>query len=405
MKEYVKFISAAISAVFLLNCAVTVAAYDDEPTVIGFSEIAEDEFDPYEPSKKNPLVVYLSENDNGWVIAKWINMPEAVRYTVYIYDEKKEMYCKFESGECRDEWENSVYITDPVPEREYKLLIRMFDKNDNIIFSKKDSVTTRIAQPELTISRSKDGNPIVTWKANSDMPTGYELYVKPEPADDRYCMDYGDGYSDYFIENILESGFFLAAESSRAASGSVTLKKDRDYTVIVRTYYIANGRKEYSNFSSGSNTGDISSYINGIFLEPKYVCSGEEAELVKKYVDSTITADMTNYEKLLAIFELVHSHGNYQDDINKIDGNRPVWQIMKKQEGQCASWAFCLDAMLEYAGFDVKVVRGLRDSGQQHFWCQIEVNGEWYNIDAHVGYCLTGPYKSSYLGYKVVETY
>lgn len=78
---------------------------------------------------------------------------------------------------------------------------------------------------------------------------------------------------------------------------------------------------------------------------------------------------------------------------------------MEKQEGQCASWAFCLDAMLEYAGFDVKVVRGLRSTGQQHFWCQIELHGQMYNLDAHIGYLLSGPYSESYLGYKVVETY
>lgn len=89
----------------------------------------------------------------------------------------------------------------------------------------------------------------------------------------------------------------------------------------------------------------------------------------------------------------------------KIDGNRPVWQIMEKQEGQCASWAFCLDAMLEYAGFNVKVVRGLRSNSQQHFWCQIELHGQMYYLDTHFGPFLTGPYSGSYGGYKVVETY
>lgn len=379
----------------VLTGSIPASAYDDY------------EYDLYHASKKNPLIVYLSENDNGWICLNWINTPTSERYTVYIYNEKKEKYYKYESGNCRDDGKNEdLYITDPIPEKEYKFLVRMFDKNDEVVFSKKCSITTRVAVPTLTISRAKGGKPVVTWNANSKMPTGCELYVKEEkPEDTHRLWDYSDGYSDWRVKEIMDKGFVLAAKDSENASGSVTLRKDKDYTVIVRTYYIVNGKKEYSNFSEGANTGSPSSYVNGLTLDPKFVCRGEEAELVKKYVDSVITADMTNYEKLEAVYELVNSHGTYQTDINKIDGNRPVWQIMEKQEGQCASWAFCLDAMLEYVGFDVKVVRGLRESGQQHFWCQIEINGEWYNIDAHVGYFLTGPYKSSYLGYSVVESF
>lgn len=391
-----KLLSLFIAAIICSTVTSTVYAdfviIEPEP-VEAIEEVYED---PYTPSERNPLIAVQADNMDC-IILKWIPDSSTESFTIYIYDNKKEKYCKYSSGDYDS---GRAYIEDTIPETEYKILVRKFDDDGNIIFSEKASVTTRIAIPTMTICTDK--KPKVTWASNSDLATGYELYVKEELPEKYYSYV---NYSEWSYKELKKLGFRLAKQSDEKASDSVTLRADKTYTVIVRTFYFENGEKIYSQFSHGANTSAVSSYVNALKLTPKAVCSGEELKLVKKYVDSVITDDMTNYEKLEAIFKLVNSHGTYQNDINKIDGNRPVWQIMEKQEGQCASWAFCLDAMLEYAGFDVKVVRGLRSTGQQHFWCQMEVNGKWYDIDAHVGYFLVGPYKSSYLGYEVVETF
>ena len=126
--------------------------------------------------------------------------------------------------------------------------------------------------------------------------------------------------------------------------------------------------------------------------------SGEELDLVKYYVDQWVKDDMTNEEKLYAIYNGVYQRGSYTD-IYKINGNRPVWQIMVKQEGQCATWAFALYHMLEYAGFDARVIRGLRGT-QQHFWTEIDAgNGKWIAADAHLGGMHTANEDHSLNGY------
>lgn len=391
-----KLLSLFITTMIYLTTTSTVYAdfeiIEPEP-VVAVEEVQEA---PFTPSDKKPLIAVQADNMDS-IILKWIPDSSTESFTIYIYDNKKEKYCKYSSGDYDS---GMAYIEDTVPETEYKILFRKFDDDGNIIFSEKATVTTRIATPILTICTDKKAK--VTWKSNSNLATGYELYAMEDDPKNYYSYV---NFSEWSYKELEKRGFRLIKQSDETASGSIALKTNKAYSVIVRTFYFENGEKICSSFSRGANTASTASYVNALELSPKAVCSGDELKLVKKCVDSVITDDMTNYEKLEAIFNLVHSHGSYQNDINKIDGNRPVWQIMEKQEGQCASWAFCLDAMLEYAGFDVKVVRGLRSTGQQHFWCQIELHGQMYNLDAHIGYLLSEPYSESYLGYKVVETY
>lgn len=108
----------------------------------------------------------------------------------------------------------------------------------------------------------------------------------------------------------------------------------------------------------------------------------EEAPVIEEEYISTEKTKKSDAELDLSVSERTDKEINLK--WNKIDGNRPVWQIMIKGEGQCASWAFCLDAMLKYAGFNTRVVRGTRPSGQ-HFWCQLKLNGKWYDLDAQLG--------------------
>lgn len=393
MKRFLSILTAVIICLTMTSNVYADFEFIEPEPIEVVEEVREDLF---KPSETNPLVAVQASNMDS-IILKWIPDSSTESFTTYIYDNKKEKYCKYFS----QNYDSGIsYIDDVKPETEYKILVRKFDADGNIIFSEKVSITTRIATPTLIVCTDKKAK--ISWKSNSDLATGYELYAMEQPLKDYYPYV---NYGEWSYKELDKRGFRLIKKSDEAASDSITFKTNKPYNVIVRTFYYENGEKVYSLFSHGTNTLCAASYLNALTLNSNEVCSGNELKLVKKYVDSVITDDMTNYEKLEAIFNLVHSHGTYQNDINKIDGNRPVWQIMEKQEGQCASWAFCLDAMLEYVGFDVKVVRGLRETGQQHFWCQIELHGNMYNLDAHLGSCLTGPYSESYIGYKIVEIY
>ncbi len=410
MKKIFSVLLAVITVISVSAQSLCVSALDDFYFLYDdfFDDIIEEPAEEEAPAAAEPVrtaALEAYQAESGEITLLFGGNKDTVKFIVYIYDETKKKYCIHETVKVNEnsyygEWAYHIYyIKNVKPSKKYKILVRQFDKDGEILFSEKASVTTREADPVLTVSTVT--KPTIKWKASDDRATGYEVYVKKESAEK---FNPNRTYRDSTLKEIKKEGFKLLCKSDKESSGSTRLKTTDDYTVIFRTFYKnKKGKKVYSSFSKASNTGDISAYINGLTLAPKAVCTGDELELVKKYVNETVTANMSNYEKLYAIFELVNSHGNYQDDIYKIDGNRPVWQIMEKQEGQCASWAYCLDAMLEYAGFDIKVVRGLRSSGQQHFWCQIQVNGQWYDLDAHLGSFLWGPYHEDYRGYVIAD--
>lgn len=279
----------------------------------------------------------------------------------------------------------------------YNYKIKFFSSSGKELKEDGVKITTKAAAPSLAIKRTSK-NAYVYWTSRQKNASGYELYYKQQDISNSYFVS-----APSSVKSLKSNGFKLLKSSSQTASGKTTLKVNKPYSLVACTYKLVNGKKVYSDLTPIRNTFAPGAWINNTKLNPKAVTKGEELKLVEKYVNSVIKKGMSNEEKLQAIFDLVHSHGNYQNDIYKIDGSRPVWQIMEKQEGQCASWAFCLDAMLEYVGFDIRVVRGTRPSGQ-HFWCQIAANGKYYDLDAHLGDFMV-EHKGSYRDYVIVETF
>lgn len=155
--------------------------------------------------------------------------------------------------------------------------------------------------------------------------------------------------------------------------------------MTIRFYRTVNKKKVYADYTFDYSTFGARALVNTVKLNPVAAASSEELQLVKDFVDKHTDSSMTNEEKLFALLKGIHRSGaKYQMDISKIDGNRPVWQLFVKKEGQCATWAFTTYYVLKYVGFDVRVVRGVRDKrdgGGQHFWCQLTLHGKVYTID------------------------
>ncbi|MBQ8569864.1 MAG: hypothetical protein IJ446_11665 [Oscillospiraceae bacterium] len=358
--------------------------YENE-IIIEEAPVIEEEYISTEKTKKSDaeLDLSVSERSDKEINLKWNKIDGAKTYKLYFYNDRKGKYSLYKKYSEDSVWGSSFYerIDGLKSDKTYKFFVKAYDKKGSLIDSNGISTVTLAAAPALNIAMKKNYIQ-VSWKPLQENADGYELYKMKDDY-----MKYSapsSFYSGMSGSDLKKYDFTLTEKSSSKAAKTMKLKKSASYTFIVRTYTVENGKKKYSAFSEAYHTQSPSAYVNALTLKPEKIVYGEEYELVKKYVNSVIDDDMTNIQKLQAIFDLVHSHGTYQTDINKIDGNRPVWQIMVKGEGQCASWAFCLDAMLEYAGFNTRVVRGTRPSGQ-HFWCQLKLNGKWYDLDAQLG--------------------
>lgn len=426
-KLFCSITAALLSAAMLMGTAVS--AYESEPEfeidtdpVVGITqvfnetpiseevveeEVAVDEdwdwdyvyWDNTPKYSTNPELTADSANEDT-IFLTWNKYKNAKSAKLYRYVESKKKYClmkEIKEGDYAFDYCDYA-ATGLKSDTSYSFKIKFLNSKGKELKSDTVKASTKAAAPSLVIKRTSKKCSVI-WKAKQKNATGFELYYKQDDIS-AYTFYWSNFTS---VESLKKSGFKLLKSSSEKASGKMNIKVDKPYSLVVCSYKVVNGKKVYSALSDEKGTYQPGAWINNLKLESESVVKGNELKLVKKYVNSVVKKGMSNEEKFKAIFELVHSHGEYQNDISKIDGNRPVWQIMEKQEGQCASWAFCLDAMLEYAGFDVRVVRGTRTNGQ-HFWCQIKLNGKYYDVDAHLGDYLVEN-KGTYHDYKVVEVY
>ncbi len=330
------------------------------------------------------------------------NNKNAVEFKLYLYDKKKGKYVIKEHIDTKAEdhkyFFGDTWIYSLNPGTTYKLMLVSYDKNGEKIKTEYLSARTLSKEPHVVV-KNNGKQAVITWEPCQPGASGYEVYRKATPDDYYYLSEPEMGTA----EELEADGYKLVARKSSSPKGKITVKNRKDYLYVVRTFKVVGGKRVYSGFSCPASTEFAEAYVNTLKLKSHERCSGEELKLVKKYVAQVTDKKMSNAEKLRAIFMLVHSNGNYQNDITKISASRPVWQLMVKGEGQCATWAYTLYDMLEYAGFDIRVVRGLRPSGQQHFWCQIKLNGSWYNLDAHLGTYLS-KYDGDYREY-VIQDY
>lgn len=364
-------------------------------------EIDSDWSNPF-PRTDYEKFTFLEAYDDG--IKVGIKNSDVSSCKFYLYDKNKKKYVLQDT--CEPEFfdnllfNGSIIIGDLKAGTTYKFKLVSYGKNGKKIRTEYLTAKTLSKAPHVVV-KNNGKNAVITWTTTQKNASGYEVYKRRVNETGGTVIYLGA--HKYNLKTLENDGFKLSTRKSTSATGKITVKDGKNWEYSIRTFKVVDGKRVYSGFSTPIGTESPEAYLNNRKLVSKNYSSGDELKLVKKYVAQVTTKNMSNAEKLKAIFDLCNSHGEYQNDITKIDGNRPVWQLMVKGEGQCATWAYALHAMLEYAGIDVRVVRGLRSSGQQHFWCQIKLDGSWYDLDAHLGAYLT-KYDGDYIGY-VIQDY
>ncbi len=127
MKKFLSILTAVIICSTMISTVYADFVIIESEPIEAIEEVHED---PFTPSEKNPLVAVQADNMDC-IILKWTPDSSTESFTIYIYDNKKEKYRKYSSGDYDS---GRAYIEDTVPETEYKILVRKFDDDGNIIF-------------------------------------------------------------------------------------------------------------------------------------------------------------------------------------------------------------------------------------------------------------------------------
>lgn len=341
----------------------------------------------------------------------------------YVFGQKFPTYKNYGSHDfALRAWQDTYNDTGLKTNTKYTYKIKYYKitggKKKNVL-SEKLSVKTKAPTPDADI-KVNSKQVTVSWKMAGDWD-GYEIYkytlspgekIKLKTDNNNYSSDYwswgsfsyssyGYGLYDSCNYKMLqdEQGYISSSiyecdkdcfkhccdiNDNKKNKASFSVKSGYVYIYKVRAYKYKNGKKVYSDFSRQVTTDSTSAIINGVTLKPKTIVGAKDTALIKKHLAKCISSNMTQAQKAAAIYNYVHNIGHYETDYSKYSSDA-IYDLLEGKFGQCYQYALTYQAMMQYVGFDVKLVHGKTPSGNPHWWNEITINGTTYLIDSHVG--------------------
>lgn len=118
----------------------------------------------------------------------------------------------------------------------------------------------------------------------------------------------------------------------------------------------------------------------------------EMHDKLKEIINAITTADMTDYQKELAIHDYIVIHTKYDsvthDSGYKKYGDRvgSSWSVIMKNVGVCQGYAEGFKALMDYAGIECITVGGTagdvyNSEGGGHAWNIVKIDGTYYHVD------------------------
>lgn len=114
--------------------------------------------------------------------------------------------------------------------------------------------------------------------------------------------------------------------------------------------------------------------------EPK---AKELYKAVKHILDTQITEGMSDYEKELALHDYLTTHCKYSENTTQPSDSDiyRAYGALVNQDAVCNGYAEALQLLFACVGIESKFVVGTAD-GVDHAWNLVNINGNWYHLDA-----------------------
>ena len=118
----------------------------------------------------------------------------------------------------------------------------------------------------------------------------------------------------------------------------------------------------------------------------KYRMARDEEKWIMTEIDRIlkriIQHDMTDFEKVCAVHNYIVRHYNYE--LNTDGSPFAVYTFMHEKQGVCMAYALLFEKMMEELSIPCYYVVGKADgeSDLGHAWNMVQLNGEWFHIDA-----------------------
>ena len=116
----------------------------------------------------------------------------------------------------------------------------------------------------------------------------------------------------------------------------------------------------------------------------KITLKDKDVAILEQFAEEHFTEDMTMAQKLWITQQWIHKKVDYAyagSKWNSIANLSYVEAIFVNRMGQCVQYNGAMAAMMIWFGYDVYMVKGWTDTGNQHFWTEVVIDGKTYLME------------------------
>lgn len=174
---------------------------------------------------------------------------------------------------------------------------------------------------------------------------------------------YIDGLSTMTVEKKNNPDYLTGVSAYDEKDGYCSVTCDASGVDLTKagTYYVV--------YTAVDQSGNVGSYRRKVIVN-------HDQEDTQALVDSIAAKIGSDPE---ALRDYVRYNVSYDTTWGDDD---PVWYGFTQWTGNCYVHAFCLRALLDYYGYETKLIWV---TDKTHYWLQIKLNGAWKHIDATPG--------------------
>lgn len=133
-------------------------------------------------------------------------------------------------------------------------------------------------------------------------------------------------------------------------------------------------------YSATDRAGNHTEIKAKVIVQKITVTKEQVSELADKVIEKIIKPEMTDREKLTAIYNWVRSHTNYQHSTNHSDYLKAAYTGFTSHSGDCYVYMSQSKALLDAAGIKNMIIDTypLRNI---HYWNLVDIGEGWYHFD------------------------
>ena len=240
----------------------------------------------------------------------------------------------------------------------------------------------------------------ISWNKNTDAD-GYQVWWCGGCDDHvHFCT----GQDDFICWKEIEMTKLVTKTGINTTSYTKSgLTNTTVYHFKVRAYKVVNGETYYGDYSAMKNSVAAESRLNGATVgaskntykianyqtegvaDTTVTLTAEETQILADFAKTHFKAGWTPAQKAIYTANWIHENFTYLWGSDYAAAQSKCSSFVKRcfyyKSGECCDYNGGFVAMMNYLGFDARLIKGYRNSSSQHFWGEMNIGGYTYLLE------------------------